>query len=463
MKKGISLLLIVVMLAGVFTACGKAETAVAEPVATAEPTAEPEPVDEPHDDVTLTVWHYAIPGVDEGYQLWADRVHEAYPWISLEFEVLPFDSGPEKFTVACATGTTPDIYFDGFSRIAPAVDAGMTINLTSLVEKYKNIFSGTQADGIINGENRYIAVSDGAPYCLVVNMTLAKKLGVDSLLPADHEIWSYEEFLKLCRAVKAADNSVYPLSLYAGSQSGDAWYYSWLLGNGSKVTNSDLTATDFNSAENHGKTVQVFELLKTLIDEELVPAGCASMVDNDCKEFWYAGNMLFMPTAYNMVSNFYQLMQSGDCPEYEMDAIALPTYEGKVAPTTASWGSTGFCAFSNNGNEEAILLALDIYLKDAEPRTMILQAAGSLPTLNDITIEFATPEITEIMMRGADYGARCADSSFGIRESWWSDFRGTFYVQLQDYFTGNIDLETMLSNWQTNGDMVIAEALAAKK
>jgi ABC-type glycerol-3-phosphate transport system substrate-binding protein len=138
--------------------------------------------------------------------------------------------------------------------------------------------------------------------------------------------------------------------------------------------------------------------------------------------------------------------------------VALPTAEGKEAPITVSWGSTGLIGFANNGHEEEAKLAIDVWLKTPELRQAALSISGGLSTMNDFVMEYPTEGITATMARAANYGGRCANSSFGIREPWWSDFRETFYVQLQDYYVGNIDGKTLLNNWQTAANTVITAA-----
>ena len=144
--------------------------------------------------------------------------------------------------------------------------------------------------------------------------------------------------------------------------------------------------------------------------------------------------------------------------EFEMDGVALPTVDGKEAPTTVSWGSTGLIGFANNGHEEEVKLAIDVWLKSPELRKAALTIRGGLNTMSDFTMDYATEGITATMARASDYAGRCANSSFGIREPWWSDFRETFYVQLQDYYVGNIDGKTLLENWQTAANAVITAA-----
>lgn len=458
MKKLISLLLVLVMVLSL-AACGQTETPPAEDEATNAPQAEATEAAE-KEPVVLTLWALEVEGLSKVYQDWSDAVNAQYPWITIEYEPLTSDVLAEKFSVACATGTTPDLYLDGYSRIAPAVNAGLTVDLTEVVEANKDRFYGEQKDGVVDGKNYYIAYADGAPYCLVANMTLLEECGVADMLPEDMEKWTYEEFLDLCRAAKAAKPDVVPTMLYAGSRSGDAWYYSWFLGNGAQITNDDLSAVVINDGENQAKALEVLDLFSTMIDENLVPNGAASLIDADAESMFCSGNMLFYPTAYNKVPQLYTLMQEGTCVEFEMDGVALPTADGEEAPITVSWGSQGIIGFANNGHEEEVKLAIDVLLKTPELRKAELTIRGTLSTMNDCIMEYATEDINVTMARAADYGGRCANSSFGIREAWWSDFRETFYVQLQDYYVGNIDGETLLGNWQTAANAVISAAQA---
>ena len=270
MKKGIALLLALILVLGLVACAAKTQPTTPEEDAT--PTEEttppsneenvaPEETTEDQEPVTLSVWFYNDPGAEEIYKKFSEAVTTQYPWITVEYEVLPYDSGPEKFTVACATGTTPDIYFDGYSRIAPAVNAGLTMDLTEVAQSNQNVFMGEQKDGIVDGKYNFIATATGAAYGVFVNMDLANELGVADLLPEDKLTWSYDEYLEFCRAAKAADASVIPQALFAGSRSSDAWYYSWFIGNGVELTNDELTATAFNVGENREKAISTLNVM----------------------------------------------------------------------------------------------------------------------------------------------------------------------------------------------------------
>lgn len=465
MKRTICILLALVMVFAL-AACGSsAAPATNEPAAEnnneenttpaqqEEPAAEAEPI-------TLTAWYYADEGAAEGYNLWAAQVKEKYPNITLEFEELPYDSGPDKFTVACATNTAPDFYFDVYSRCAPAIAAGLTLDVTELREQYADEFLGTQVDGVVDGRYHAIVTNTGAAYCMFVNLSLVKEAGLEDMLPEDHLTWSYDEFLAFLRALKEAYPDIYPMELFAGSQSSDMWYYSWLIGNGVQLTNEDLTATAFNTGDNRDKAIQTFDLLKTIVDESLCNPGPATTIDQDGHAFWKAGKAVIAHGAYSNTAGWYRAMQDGTSVEFEYDAYAMPTFEGKSIPKSGCFGSYSFIAFDSKdeAKNEAIRNAIAVYLENPECQTIVTNATGRLSVMTDTVVDYETPEIAATMAIGAAYSASYTDSSFGVLESWWTEFRGTFYPNLQDLYAGKIDSGTLLDKWQVAGDAVIAAA-----
>ena len=153
-------------------------------------------------------------------------------------------------------------------------------------------------------------------------------------------------------------------------------------------------------------------------------------------------------------------MQEGTAVEFEYDAYAMPTFEGKQTPMSGSFGSYSFIAFDakNDAKNDAIKKAVEVYLANPECQTIVTNATGRLSVMTRTEVAYDTDEIASIMARGAAYSASYTDSSFGVLESWWTEFRGTFYPNLQDLYTGKIDAGTMLDTWQAAGDAVIANA-----
>lgn len=464
MKKLIALILALVMALSMM-ACGAKEES--NPEATPKPAPEVAPDNTTPEDVaeaepvTVSLWIYDDgEAVTELYDEFAASVNEAYPHITLEVEVLPYDKGPEKFSIACATNTTPDLYFDGYSRISPAVKAGLTLDVSDVIAA-NDVFVAEQKDGIMeNGGYGYLSTATGAAYCLFVNMDIAERVGVADMLPDDKLTWSYDDLLAICRAAKAADPSIIPIDLFAGTQSSDAYTYSWFLANGVDLTNDDLTATAFNEGENREKAIELLNFYKTLIDEGLTNEAPATAADLDTSGLWSAGQVLFFHGAFSNTMNWYTNMEDGNSVPYAYDALGIPNATGKAPSVVCNWGSYGYAAFGNNGHEEAAKLVLSHWLQDPYWQSQLSNLTGRLSVMSTTTADYPTEEIATTMARGAAYGAEYAVSDFGILESWWADFRGTFYPNLQEFYIGAVDAGTMLDNWQAAADAVISAANA---
>ena len=453
MKKKLALLLAMILVVSMLGACGGAQGGGSAAPASSEAQA--------GEEVKLLIWHYADDGTEEAYQEMADAFHADNPNITIEYDVLPYDSGPEKVTIAYATNTPPDILIDGYSRIAPAVKAGLTVDIQDVIDANKDAFVAMQIDGKMdNGHFGYLQTSLSAAYGVLVNLDIAERCGVLDMLPADNLTWSWDTYLEMLRKVKEADPTVIPCDLFAGSRSSDAWYYSWFLGNGVPIANDDHSATGFNIGENRDKAIEVLELFKTFVDEGLVQEGCATMTDEQADTFFQSGQMMILHAGWNNTMNTYTNQQAGTCVPFKYGMYALPSKDGKEPPTTATWGSSGMAGFKANGHEEAIKTFFDWYLKHQQYPEKIANIMGSMSSLKEVKYSWPNDDIAKLMAIGTKYTAEKAISSFGILEPWWTEFRETFYPQMQDFYTGNIDAGQVLDNWQKAADEVIKKNTA---
>ncbi len=164
--------LLALMLAGVMlTACGnKAEVAetkdttaasgeesqAASDAAEKETAADTQQTD--LEGAEVTFWYMPLyEGFDEKMSRdLAQEVKDKYG-IILNTEVLTWDAGPEKVTVAMATGATPDLYLDTYSRIAPAIGGGLAADLSATAEELSPLlYDGVLDTGKLNGIQGYI-------------------------------------------------------------------------------------------------------------------------------------------------------------------------------------------------------------------------------------------------------------------------------------------------------------------
>ena len=393
-------------------------------------------------------------------------VKKKYPNITLKTELLSWDTGPEKLTVAMATGSTPDMMDDGLSRLAPGIYAGLCADITDLMAKIRDLLKdGYQSEGMINGRNYYLPITASNGYNFTVNTTLAKELGVYDLLPADKVHWSYAEFLDFCRKATAAGKpkGIYATQLWAGTRSSDAAYYSFLMTGGARIINKELTAVAVNTPE----AIASLNVLKTLIDEGLVPEGAATTKDESVDPNFEGGKLVFLPMTAGAQScvRIFNKIKEGSILPFETEFVQMPSPTGKTDPYVVSWGTGGFVIFRNADNKEKIQAAkevLELWVRTPKIATELCLKNGAASTIKNITPDYGDDTLNKQVREATEANIKFSHSDIGILQPWWSDFRETFYVQLQALYTGTKTAEQVLDDWEATGNAVISKALVSK-
>jgi multiple sugar transport system substrate-binding protein len=453
MKKWYFPLLAIVLVITLFVGCAQTGKGITTSKNSASGTSVKAPA-------KVSIWFY--PEADSLDEVLGDQysalVKKLNSNIALDYQMLSFDSGPQKLTVAMASNTTPDIYMDGYSRISPAITANKTVDVTDLVSDIKPyILDNSQNAGVVNGKNMAVTYEINPAYCILVNLTLAKKLGIENMLLTDWMHWSYDDFLNICRAAKKADSGIVPIALWAGSKSSDAWYYSWLIAGGTDITNKDMTATAFNTPQ----AVTTLNVFKTIVTEGLCQAGASTTIDQDADKSFYSGKALFDHAGFNNAPTLYSEMQSGECAKFDFDAYAIPTPNGKADPYVATWGPECFIIFKNHNDAKTIDAAKKVvktFYDHSDICKGFADKTGVGTTAKEGQPTFATDQLKKLNDRSNAYTAKYGKDDIGILEGWWTDFRQTFYVQMQGLYTGKQTAQEVLDNWQKAGDQVIAKA-----
>jgi len=390
---------------------------------------------------------------------WKSQIAAKYPDVKVTFEEYVQSGILEKLTVAMATGTTPDVFYDVQSRISAAANAGLLADLSDVGSELSSKFTGSYLDsGKYDGKTLYLPFDSLNCYSVAINMDIAKKIGADKYLPTDSIHWSYDDFLKCCELAKNA--GYYGTQLWAGGPTGDAAMYSLYMTAGSK-----LFSDDFNSCTiNNDGTKKALELLKTLIDKEYVPAGAATQIDYN--EAFFAEKSLFsLPQGGSaiIISRDNSLKKGDISSTFNMDFALYPTPDGKSEPISASFGTNGFCVFKNSGNADNIAASKAIIkLLYDDPTAMdgLLTTTGESPVISTASAT-VDAKYTDVVKKGYDLNAKYSTSSFGIQQGWWSDWRSAYFPVMQNFYSGAASVDDTLTALQDAGNKVIADYKAA--
>ncbi len=468
MKKTISLLLAGLMLLAMLAGCAPAETGTtpASTGGSSTGTASTTPED-PKDALKTDIQVWQFMQYEDIESMFKDDVlktfGEEYKNVKVNLEILNGDTGPEKIMVAMGSGSTPDLLLDIASRVIPAVAKGLAASLTDLRSELGDILpESSVSPGLVDGEYYYISTALARGYHMTINMGLAEELGVDHLLPEDHETWSYDDFLTFCReTVKAgAKDDIKAVPLYAGSRSSDSMYYSFMMTGGADVINADHTAAVANSPEG----VKFFDLLKTLVDEELCLPGAATLKDVDLPTYFYSGKVISLLSAAgygNSEEAQRKIDEGAAAANFRPESFMYPTPDGKSTPKVLTFGSAGAVVFKNAGDESKIEAAKRL-LKEVvvNPGYNQAQADRGAVVFGDVTYTYANDWLKGQAELALEWDAKYATSVDGVAtlETWWGDVREVFYPELQALYTGNKTSQQALDDFVQKANAAIAAA-----
>ena len=465
MKRLIAIILSTALIAGLLAGCKGTPTTSASTSASASASVSVAK------DVTVSLWVMPLyeTFIDMVKTKYAAAVKAKYPNVTILPELLSWDSGPEKITVAMATGATPDLIQDVQARLAPGWEGGLAVDISDVSERLKGIIlPGYQNLGMKDGKHYYEAILTNNGYDFAVNIDLAKSFGIFDLLPADKIHWSYAQFLDFCRKARAAGKAsgIYATQLWAASRSSDAVYYSMLMCGGTNITN--MKTTPPTVAANTTNAEATLAVLKTLVDEKLVPDGAATTKDADIGATFYSGKlvMLLGTAGAQGPIGVYNQTKAGTIKGFACDFYQIPTPTGKTEPSVVSFGTQGFELFKNKNNADIIQgakNAMAVWYETPAITNEVALGSGYSIVVNNVSLDYGDATLNAQVARAIEANSKYATSDFGILTGWWTPFRETFYIQLQAYYSGSKTAKKMLTDWETTGNAAIAKAIADTK
>ena len=406
-------------------------------------------------DTEVIVWSAPINTVNYFEALYAmiDRFNAENPDIEITVEELNYDGIAEKLESAMMTSSTPDIYIDGTARTAKLPSTGLTVPVDDVINALDGWNEGALNIGKVEDSYYLVPMTLMPSTVLGVNMTLAKKYGVDHMLPEDHISWDWDQFMAFLEACgeKSLADGVYPTALYSANQSSDIAYYTALLSAGVDILNADHTA----AAVNTEAAATVLRNLKTIADKGLAYPGTAEMTDDDGIRVFFSGLTVVdwvNNGALSVLPNLQVMKDEGTIAEIpEVSSYAMPTLNGSKT-NIANWGANCIAVFENEGDEEKIAAAkkfLTFMMNDKEYVEALWLAAPAYGPSREMGAELKI-EDAELLKQANIYTAFAPynNSEFGILESYWGEIRQQFYPNLQSMFLGNKTPEEVVAAFE---------------
>lgn len=273
--------------------------------------------------VELTLW--ATPtglgkdGQKAGEWISQDLVAEfnkIYPNVKINVELIPFDGIQEKISVAAASKTLPNIYFDVPNRILPLSQLGVIEPLDDILspKDLEAVRSNPDMMKLVSLNNQIIIMPLAAtPVTILVNKSMWAKANALDLLPKDEfRTWTLDEFKAALKAVADPKNNTYGFTMYALNEQGDELYNNTLMTHGVKLFNDNYSK--YLAAENP-KTEQVMTFFKSLVDEGLVNPHPETLSTTNANDFFYQGKNGMVVASPAVVQNIKAKIKDGSIKE----------------------------------------------------------------------------------------------------------------------------------------------------
>jgi multiple sugar transport system substrate-binding protein len=214
-----------------------------------------------HEPVTITIQDYY--GASTPMKPVIKSFEQAYPWITVKYEAVDWDTLHEKFTVQVSSGDAPDVATLDMTWIPTFASNGLLENLSQISGGTMNDkpitdqYTQGGVDAMTFDGNIVTMLFDFDVYALFYRADVFKQKGVD--VPT-----SWDEWTAAAKKIAEDNNGDGKCDKYCYQISADTFHWSqFLYQNGGSILNADGTQAAFNSPEG----VQALEYYKGFLDD----------------------------------------------------------------------------------------------------------------------------------------------------------------------------------------------------
>lgn len=345
--------------------------------------------------------------------------------IEVELLTAPWADTKTAITAGAANGTIADIVSVDGAWLAEFVDMGILTDIeaagvdTSIVGDYWKV------DG-----TGYVVPVNNFAYPMYVNMDILKDAGVDAIPTT----WS--EMIDACKKIKDSGKQAFALNLGTTNANGIQNVYGgtgWA--SGIALKNDDGA---YDVAGNEGQK-ELAEFFKELYDNGCLYEGMSTLEEAEMTSNFAAGNCAFTVASAATMSQF---------TDVNFETALIPSkdgYDGKHGICYASWavGISDACE-----NKEAAAEFIN-YLLSGQDGAVSGGLASTMSAFPNSTV--ATPDYSEAPEQFQSFYELYKDNYvineyIGLPNA--SDVMTSMTNDLVMYLEGDLDVDTMLGNWQ---------------
>jgi len=403
-------------------------------------------------EVTITGWFYprfVPPGKDPGV-FEQELIDEflAIPGnehITINFEMLQWDTGPEQVNVAIATGDAPDFVFDFTGRIMGYGAAGALVPLNDFVPAAlktdipEAIWSQVR-DG---NDNIWMFPTTVAIVGMGVNRQIFRQAGIENLLPTNAtRTWSNAEFEEVCQRILDANipDLLAPFSLHFLNEQGDASIRMMIQNQGADFINPAYSEIVLNSPEG----IAGLQWLYSMYEKGFIVSHPETNNSLGTLEMFMqsktAISVLFSSGNVGVLNN---LIEQGDAdPDFDLMFVTNPTPTG-TNPKVESQ-VVGFCIFDQKDDARHKATFDFINFMASKPEAVLATnqfPARSSMDLAALDARYASEEFKYLSSLTPHLG----DAGLGMKN--YAGVRAVFFPEMQAIFTGIKSVEQGLNDF----------------
>lgn len=351
-KKLLALVLVLVLVLSVMAGCTSSETSSSDGGSSSESSGTSDSsdgessgaestglfTDEIEENATILYWEMqwgATADYQQVVQTLVDRFNSDNEYgITVEMEMIPWDGYYETFLTAVTSGAAPDVATGPSANPIQYAVMGESLNLDPIMEAWEAEDSPilTEIEDYMWEFYQYNGSQYGIPFGIDPKQILYRsdffeEAGITEL-PT-----TYDEFIETAQALQEYFPDKVPVLMAAGDQSGGHTACVLAATNNAGFTTADLQADMLSQAN-----VEIYEFLKTLVDNNLVAAGSAGYLDADQQRIWLAGE------ACILIGHSGNFCEGTDAEEVTrvLPNVSGPSAEGSGRYTNCINGINGF-------------------------------------------------------------------------------------------------------------------------
>lgn len=311
-------------------------------------------------EITMVAAEYG--GMAAFWKDFSAKVAAKYPDIKLTVDVVSWNDIDQKVATMVATKQYPDIVNKGDYSQYAAEDLLYKGDQMVTPAVYKDMLPAFLNNSMYKG-TVYALPDLASARAFFYNPTIFKKAGVKP--PA-----TWDDLLKVAKAIKAKVPGVYPLALPLGPEEAQAEFQIWAGGNGGRYFANGKWVVD--SAAN----LQTLQFLKKLVDLKYTQPNPAKCDRTPCAQNLFAQGKVAMINGSVFLGSWLKTDAKSNVP-YAITSFPAP--KGKKAVTLGV--QDYFTAFKkpNNANLDGISKVLSMLYEPTNYLAFLSAAGGFIP------------------------------------------------------------------------------------